>query len=148
MIRSSWLMVVTVAAAVTGLGCRQVQTRSGSPTPLPGYESAPAFDSSPMPPRLSPVPPPPGETSTIPAIPPSTVMIPQLDGAFGFTEPKFSEADSSPRLPPLPQTPAADEIQPAGSEDDVAAAAESDIAVPLFSPMPMPMPLPERKRTV
>ncbi|HUQ68266.1 MAG TPA: hypothetical protein VM165_02015 [Planctomycetaceae bacterium] len=142
MIRSSWLMVVTVAAVVTSLGCRQVQTRSSSPTPLPAYESAPAFDTSPMPPRLSPVPPPPSDATGIPAIPPSTVMIPKLDGAFGFTAPKLPETDWSPQLPPLPETPALDHIQPAGSEDDVAAAAEVDVEVPLFAPMP------ERKGTV
>jgi hypothetical protein len=90
-----------------------------------------------MPPRLSPLPPLPNDSMDIPGVPPSTVLIPRLEGTFGFTAPK--SADVAP-LPTLSIDSFDGAIQPAGSTDDAVIADES-------APVLAPLPLPERKRT-
>lgn len=135
------LTLGSVTALVLLLGCRQVTTRqSGSPTPLPGYESGPTMPGVPTsnePPLLTP-----GPTQTvIPPVPPSTARLNRTD-SFGFTGPKLPE-DVLPSL----EIPASDsEIQPTRSdeveEDEVEQSA--DIELPPSMPVLFPIATKER----
>jgi hypothetical protein len=132
---STWLSRGWVLAVLTGTllsgGCRQTMTRSDSPTPLQGPASAPA--ASPQ------IPGPPAEVHNIPAVPPSTAARPSLEGPFGFTAPKLSEPEPRPNdrgeLDSLLGELDFNDVLPVASEeaDEIAAAAELEMALPLFA---------------
>jgi hypothetical protein len=128
------LTVVTMATMLTAIGCRQAQTRSGSPTPLPGYQSAPAGSDARM------IAPPPPDAVQIPGVPPSTAQTPKLEGPFGFTPPKLAGLEPLPalRLPPLPEESDAAQIQPTSSDEEPIALPEPEVAGPVLVPLPSP----------
>jgi hypothetical protein len=129
---SASLTIVTMATMLTVTGCRQVQTRSGSPTPLPGYQSAPNVPDAMI------APPPPESARMIPGVPPSTVQTPKLEGEYGFTSPKLAASESLPvlRLRPLLEDSDAADIQPASSDEETIALPELEVTRPTLTPLP------------
>jgi hypothetical protein len=130
------LTIVTMATVLAVSGCRQAQTRSGTPTPLPGYESDPAGPS---------IAPPPPSGAGIPGVPPSTAELRNLEGPFGFTPPKLTAAEPLPALtlPPSLEDDEPANIQPTSSDDETIALPETEVTEPTFSPLPLAPAKPE-----